>query len=333
VVYGNQAAIHQFLTSVAQGFVQTPIELALLLVFVVALVLVFFIAFMAQKLKADRETKRRGQEMLEDLAEKLSLGRDDRKLLTLLAVHREKGVPEHLLLVNRHLFDACARKALAAGKSSEIQLNTLRLKAGFRLKEAEEVPSSSAELPDGSAILVQWASRKPCPAVIVGQGPGLMSARLGHGTAAPPRGASLRVAFHNAAGIFSFVTTVIGTSGDVIHMEHSSSFERLQRRRYYRRRERLPVFVRSASPRGPAGESVLLELGGGGASLENPRSMMKEGDRLEVSFSRGMDTMTLPARVLRISPDRAVIHVQFESPSESQRNRIMGFLFQQSKAV
>ncbi|HTP57281.1 MAG TPA: PilZ domain-containing protein [Spirochaetia bacterium] len=332
MVYGNQAAIRQFLASVAQGFVQTPIELVLLLGFVLALVLVFVGYFVVQTLRADAETRRRSRELLDDLVQKLSLNADDMALLRTLATSGGKGTAEYLLLVNRHIFDACARHLLQAGKASEFQLNALRLKAGFRLTETESVPASSAELPEGSSLLLQWAPQKQSHAVILAQEPALMTARLDGGSTAPPRGIRLRVAFHNASGIFFFATTVAGSDGSTLHLEHSSSIQRFQRRRYYRRKERLPVFIWAASLGASAGESTLLDLGGGGASLENPRRVMKEGDLLEMSFSPGSDTLTLPARVLRVSPGRGVIHVKFESPSESQRNRIMGFLFHQSKA-
>jgi len=333
VVYGNQAAIRQFLASVAQGFVQTPIELVLLFAFVLALVAAFLGYFLVQKLRIDAETKKRGRLMLDDLIRKMSLSADDLALLRALAASGGNGTPEYLLLVNRHVFDAFARHALRAGKVTDLQLNALRLKAGFRLTETESVPASSAELPEGSSLLLQWNPQKRSRAVILAQGPGLMTVRLDGGNAAPPLGAHLRAALHTAAGVFSFVTSVVGSDGDTIHLEHSSSIERFQRRRYYRRKERLPVFLRAASLGASARESVLLDLGGGGASLGNPRKLMKEGDLFEMSFSPGMDTLTLPARVLRLSRDRNVIHVKFESASESQRNRIMGFLFQQSKAV
>ncbi len=331
MVYGNQVKIAQFLTSLAQGFVQTRIEILLLFLFLIALLLVFSVFLAVQKRRADRQAARHSREMLDHLVAGLELEEAETALLGSLAKHLDRGVPEYVLLTSRHVFDACARKCLQAAEASEEQLNALRLKIGFRVANPEEVPSTSSELPEGSVVLLQWSPQKRARARIVAQGPSSMTVKVEAGVVPVAQGGSVRLFFSNAAGIFVMITRVRDSVGGAVSLEHSSSIIRLQRRKYYRRREKLPVFVTSASPTGASGESVLLDLGGGGASLQNPRGMMREGDLVRVSFSPRLGNLTLPARVLRVSKDRNVIHVEFQSPSEKERNRIMGFLFGQSR--
>jgi PilZ domain len=325
VVYGNQVKIGQFLTSLAQGFVQTRIEILLLISFLIALLVVFSVYLAVQKHGADRQAALHSQEMLHHLVAKLTLDGNERELLGVLATHLDKGVPEYVLLVSRHVFDACAQKSLQAADATDVQINALRLKIGFRLTKPGEVPSSSAELPEGSIVLLQWLPQKRARARVVAQGPGAMTVQLEAGTISLAPGTSVRLSFYNSAGIFSMATRVTEHAGNTVSLEQSSSMVRLQRRKYYRRREELPVLVKSISS--TAAESILLDLGGGGASLQNPRRMMSEGDRIELSFSPRIGNLTIPARVIRMSKDRKVIHVEFESPSEKQRDRIMGFLF------
>jgi c-di-GMP-binding flagellar brake protein YcgR len=135
------------------------------------------------------------------------------------------------------------------------------------------------------------------------------------------------------AGIFSFSTRVTDFMDDVVHLEHSLDIRRHQRRKYYRREEYLPVFVKPSSAAAIARAAFLTDLGGGGASLQNPGRLLKQGDLLEVSFSPSMGKLTLAARVRRVSDNGRMINVEFVSLSETERNRIMSFILNQSPRV
>ncbi|HUI72719.1 MAG TPA: PilZ domain-containing protein [Spirochaetia bacterium] len=330
MVYGDQVKIVQFLNSLAQGFVQTRLEIQLLFLFLIALFLIFAGYLAAQKVSADRQMRRRSRELLEHLLLRLELNAEETALLGRLARHLDRAQPEYTLLVSRRAFDACADRALLSGDASVDRLNALRLKIGFHLTRPDEVPASSTELPEGSPVILAWTPGRRARATIVAQAPAAMMAKLDQGVPPPARGARLRAYFHNSAGVFTFLTRVGARAGDAMLLEHSSRITRFQRRRYYRRAERLPVLVTSAEAIEGSQETVLLDLGGGGASLQNPGENLRKGDFLDISFSPSVGKLTLEAQVLRVSKDRKVVHVRFQSPSESERNRIMGFLFGQS---
>jgi hypothetical protein len=330
MVYGNQVKIVQFLNALAEGFVQTRLEILLLFVFITVLLLVFVLYFVLQKRAADRDSADRAREMLEHRLSELELSEPQIELLGRMAGFLDKGLPEHLLLVNRHVFDTCARRMLHAGAASPAEINALSLSIGFRITRPDEIPASSSELPEGSPVFLKTRSGKGLRGTLVAQAPGFMTVELDPGAIPPPGSAAATVYFHNSAGIFSFPTRVVQPLEGAVQLEHSGDIERFQRRKYYRLRERLQVFVKPCSARVRPGESVLLDLGGGGASLMNPRGLLKVGDLLELSFSPRMEKLTLVARVVRVSRNRKVLHVRFESLSETERNRIMSYLFTQA---
>ncbi len=338
MVYGNQLEIRQFLTAVAQGFVQTRLDMLLLFLFLLGLV-VAFAAYLATQKRAVREAMRATRERLQRLLANLDLSQRENALLESLAgllegKGREADSKEYALMQSRHLFDSSARKALQAGIAAEVELNALRMKIGFRPARLEEAPASSAELPEGLPILLQGKAVRRLRATVIAQGPSSLVVRLDP-KAGPPfgKGAGVTASFFNAAGVYSFSTWVRERSRDILHLEHSSSISRLQRRRFYRRKERFPVIVKAASRNAPGRESALLDLGAGGASLENPLESIREGDLLEITFSPRIEKLALAARVIRVSEDRTIIHVKFESPTESERDRIMRFLFRPSGAA
>jgi len=331
MVYGSQTRIGHFLTAVAQSFVQTRLEILLFFLIIIAFLLIFCIYVVVQKRIVHRKLALHSREMLEHLLVKLDLDDHETALLGRLAQHLEAGESEYSVLINHRIFDACARKMRQSEDVPEMHLDALRQKIGFRISQPEEVPASSSELPQGSSVLLVPGSGARVRGVIIGQGPGVMLVKLDPGASRLTKGMRLMLYFHNSAGIYSFNTKITDFMDDAVHLEHSSQIMHHQRRRFYRRKESLPVFVTAASAAAVPQESSLVDLGGGGASLENPGRMLKKGDFLEVSFSPEKGKVTLAARVLRLSKNGKVINVEFVSVSEAERNRIMGFLFAQSE--
>ena len=330
IVSGSQTRAGQFLNALAQGFVQTRFEILLLFLFVIALLLVFSLYFVAQNRATHRRLARHSREMLEHLLQRLDLNDEESALLGRLAKYLGREESEYSLLVSHHIFDACAGKMRQSEVVSEAHLNALRLKIGFKMTRPEDVPASSTELPEGSALLVVSQAGVRFRGTIIAQAPEAMTVRLDPEVSPPAEGVRLTLYFHNSAGIFSFPTRVVDALEDAVRLEHSRDISHYQRRKYYRRKELLPVFIKPASRSAGPLESLLLDLGGGGASLQAPRGSFRKGDLLEVSFSPRTGTFTLAARVLRVSKGGKVINVRFESISETERNRIMSFLFAQS---
>ena len=327
----GQAGIAQFLTSLSLGFVQTRLEIILFFVIIIVFLAAISAYFAARSRRGHRELVQRSRDLIGRLYEKLSLNEQEAALLGRLAQYLDPKDSGHSLLVNSHVFDACVRRMSRAGDVSQPTLNALRLKIGFRITQNQEAPSSTAELPSGAPLLLQLKGGARARGTILAQGAGAMLMKLEPG--APPLaiGMSVTMYFHNAAGIFSFPTRITDMNEDAVFLSHSSTITHQQRRKYYRRRESLPVFIRPAATGAEPVQTILLDLGGGGASLQNPKGLLKRGDLLELSFTPQAEKVTYVARVMRVSKLGRVANVRFESLSEAERNRIMGFIFTQAE--
>ena len=331
MLYTNQTGVGQFISAFGQGFVQTRLDILFVFLITIALLLFFLIYFVAQRSKARRIIAAHSREMLEHLIAKLDLNAQETALLGRLSLYIDRGESLHALLINHHVFDACARKMGQHEQYSETHLDALRLKIGFRLTQPEEVPGSSSELAEGSSVLLVAGSKARFGGTILAQGPTTMLVKLDSGTPFLTKDLKLTAYFHNAAGIFSFSTKISEIEKDAVRIEHSSQIMRHQRRNYYRRREFLPVYIMPFSVGAVPLKTHLIDLGGGGASFQNPKGRFEEGDLLEMSFSLQMTKLTMLARVLRYSRMGRVMRVKFESLSDKDRDSIMRFLFAQSE--
>ncbi len=71
-----------------------------------------------------------------------------------------------------------------------------------------------------------------------------------------------------------------------------------------------------------ARETVLLDLGGGGASFRNPWETLRRWERIRLSFA----DLAITASVVRVSKGGTVIHARFEPLAEAARNRLLGLI-------
>jgi hypothetical protein len=143
-----------------------------------------------------------------------------------------------------------------------------------------------------------------------------------------PRGSLVEVLYQNSSGLYTFQSEVQRFKDKYLYMTHSESPERVQRRRYYRRNISLPVYIRPAGAEEKSTESRFIDLGGGGASLENPQNRFRAGAGVELSFHPdSKSVLNVLGNVVRTSHRGSVIHVNFEHLKDSTRDRIYRMLF------
>jgi hypothetical protein len=231
-----------------------------------------------------------------------------------------------LLTIFIVIFFAQKRKANLA------MVRPSRVKIGLADTRPTGVPESSAELAEGSAVLLVAATGARFRGTIVAQGPFVTSVKLSAGGSFPGKGVRISLYFHNSAGIYSFSSRIVDVMKDVVHLEQNSNATFHQpRRKYFRRKEYLPVYIRAADSLEAPKESILLDVGGGGASLQNPQELLKKGEMLELSFSPETEKQVLVARVVRVSKLGKVLHVKFEPLTVTERKRVMTYIFALSR--
>jgi hypothetical protein len=310
----------------AQGFVQTPTQVLVFFLIIAGLLLFFSLSYVLRKRRAERELTKRGSVMLDHRLDELALGEDQLRLLARLARYLDTIDGEYALVLNRHVFDECARRLHESEGVPEAALEALRKRIDFRVSEGEDEPVTSAELPSGSTLVFAVRRGGVLRGTLGSQGPRGMTIQMAEGSRRLPPGTPLAAYYHNSLGVFSFTTRVLEESDGSVLLTHSTALIRHQRRAFYRLNVSLPVFTASTLSAAAPGESVLLNLSPGGASLLKQGLPVQRGDLIELSFSPAMEGLALLARVLRITRGGKVLNVRFESVTETQRKRIIRFL-------
>jgi len=269
----------------------------------------------------------RGGEIYGFLARRLGLTRSERQLSDRISAFFRLPEKRYLILIDELEFEDCVLRAQERSTLEEITLSALRLKLDFGAGKPQQIPVSSEVLGVGTPLIMVQKGRATIRGKVGKQGEKALRVGLEPGVDPPTVGVPVSVYFHTAEGMFVFVTFARQLVGTDIYLDQSDVIRPTQRRKHYRKSIQLPVYVMLRDKLEEPIRSSIVDLSGGGASLRNPDMNVSPGDELALSFSPGGERFTVPARVVRLSANGKVMHVQFQRLSESARDRLIGSLF------
>jgi len=152
------------------------------------------------------------------------------------------------------------------------------------------------------------------------------------------RGREVELRVFRPAGLYAITARVLKAGGGAggaeaarpatatnLELEHSVRIERVQKRRYFRKLVKLPLYVKPLQPEGEAVKTRLRDLGGGGARFENsPGLRLWKGQSVLLVFQpEKTNRIVAKGRVVRASKTDGTTSVAFEAIRETTRDRIM----------
>ncbi len=325
----DEEKLTSFFNEVAGDFVRSPLEIVLFGVLVGGIIAGLIILSRSQSRHAGMAQALRAREMFDRIAQAKSLTDEEMELLERLGSRLESPAQKHLLLERRSTFDGCLTRLRELEQVPASLAASLRLKLGFKAEGGESIPHSTVDIPLRQAVyLRRRGSKRTVPGTVLHTDPDGLSIAVERGSVLPVPGVVAEVYFKNRAGLFVFLTQVLKVQGDVVRVSHSEHIRRLQRRKFYRKKLGLPVFVKPAGSPGQPARTSFIDLGGGGASLRNPDDRFRVHDELDMyfHFQGGKPLLRVRGDVIRTSDEGGTLHVIFRTLSESSRDRIIRFL-------
>ena len=335
IIY-DQEKLSAFFDTVSRGFERSPLEIVLVILSFLAFIAVLILIYRIQRLRVRRQRRQMAERRYRRFADRLSLSPAEEDLARRMSRYLKEPEKKYLILINQPTFNYCAAKLRQNDPDCTAAIAELRTRLAFRLDGPEQVPYSSAGLPVGQGLLILAGgerSGRKAHGRIGAQEPRSAVVQLIEAASRFREGEPVRVYFQNRSGLFSFRSTVQSVHDDVLRLQHGEEIERIQRRRYYRRRISQPLALRRAGSEEPPVRSTFFDLGGNGASLRNPGKRFGPGDALELIFLAAGQRLSLVAEVLRTSKNGEILHVRFAPMRETTRDRIIGSLFKGAAAA
>ncbi len=317
-----------FFRTIAQTYRSNPLEVTLVLLIVLSLTLGLWIYARVEQNRYRRERERRAAAAFGERMEQLSIPPSWVSILDRMAQYLPNVHDKYLLLENEWMFNSCAKKLLQADEAPSDAVSALRLRLGFD-QTRDRAPASTVHLPQASTVFVRRAKGEhPVRGRVMSHEPHAFQVVI------PPDehfriGSAVDVFYQSHAGIFQVHTIVVNREDNVLHLRHSESLTRYQKRTYFRRRVRIPARVRRAYTDEPAVETVIEDLGGGGASMRNPPELpLDAGDRVELRFAgKDKERLQVVGEVVRTSRNGGIAHLRFTSIREPVRDKIFQAIF------
>lgn len=314
----------------SEGFRTSPVEVILAAVVVLAFILVPTIYAVRRSREQRRRRVQRAAERYESLVEEHGLSPSAQGAVEVLSDYLDDPGRKYLVLQNQAVFNQTAALARDDQALSEGQISALRVRLGFAGSSIGAHPQSSAEIPEGSGVLVLEDREHPVHGRVLKPTTSAFRVKLDENEREFVVGNPVEVVYQNSAGVFQFDSGVLNRAGHELELEHSEHVETAQRREHYRRHLRFPVYVRAAEEEHRPVRSEFLDIGGGGASMVNPGERYEQGQTLELTFHpESESTLHIPAKVVRTSKQGKVLHLSFENIRESSRDKIYRMLFKQ----
>lgn len=296
-----------------------------ILIFALLLALVMLILFLlvrSRSRRLQREIRESSSELYYFLLPTLALDGKDHQLIKHLAEFLPFPQQKHRIMINPRIFDFCARRLLAARPEKQGAVADLRSKLDFPESGEDFLPLSTRELPLDMPVILVQKGNPPARGRLIANTESSVAVEIEGEPDTAPADDPITVYFQNQAGFFSFTTRVAAREDRILRLGHSEKIKRYQRRRYARKRLRLPVFIRPYQGASAPFQSVLMDLSGGGASLKNPNCGFRAGQQVELSFAPHGKRYQVLGRVVRVSMGGRMIHLEFQALEQAERERI-----------
>ena len=332
----DQNKLSSFLGSIASGLRISPFELFLLILFLAGFIALLMYVYNYQKKKALNSRIQYSQDQYDKFVSKFQLNPSEIDLIEKLTRYLHNGdIEKHHLFINQTAFNSCAAKLLNDNEAvPQSSISALRLKLGFTLKDQESIIHSTAELPEHLQLYILQGKVRRFKGILLKITAQSLIVEIGEGKIPPASGSIITVLFQRKNGVFSFKSFVQKINGRTISIAHSEKMKMTQKRKFYRKNISNPLLIRVAGSSEKAVKSNFIDLGGGGASVVNPKKRFRTGDHIELIFYiSGEDRISVIGEVIRTSNDNQVIHISFDTIRESLRDRIIGFILSYSSSA
>jgi hypothetical protein len=246
---------------------------------------------------------------------------DEIDLIDALSRYLKDPRKRYLVVTNSNAYFATLRSARSSGSENLECEKRLREKLGFRASPELTRVRTTRDLAEGSSVVFQSSDGARVSAVVTEQS----QARFTAVVKKPIHMKQTALLYcQDGRDVLAFSVSVEALNGLTITMRHSQKVTRSQRRDYFRKRVAMPVEIRVSGQTHL--DSVIVDLGGGGASLLGPAKRLTRGDDVELVFRPDGADWNVVGEVVRTSKGGTVSHIRFGHVSQAERDQLVGII-------
>ena len=319
----------EFLNSVSNGLAGSSFQIMLASISLFFFIFIIILISKIHKYKEKKKLKLILDKKYNNLIKQYSINPDEKEIIERLSKFLRSPEKKYLLLLNPNIFHSTLnklRELILINKKEHLDskiLYSLEHKLGFnRISKFSEL-NTTYDLPDGLSVYIIFNKNQKISGSIINT-ESEIKVDVENRIKENLKGKKAIIYTHTYSGIYVFYTVVKSAEKYQLSLEHTFKLKTLQRRNFFRKSVHLPVLIeKTGEPAEPIG-SLLYDISGGGASIDNRKLGLKPNDDIKISFpGNNLLTLRLNAEVIRSSRNGKTVHVRFNHLKSSSQDRIV----------
>ncbi len=319
----------ELLEDFSRGLIRSFNQIYIVFIVIISFILIVILISQISRYKEKKELKIILNKKYDTLIEKLKINLNEKEIIEKLSKYLKNPEKKYLLLLYPNLFHSTLNKLRESiikkyrQHLDEKILSSLERKVGFsRISQYSEL-ISTYDLPEGMSVYVIIDENHKGYGKIIYSEESL-KIRLDIEIKGISIGQEVTIYTHNYTGVYVFHAILKRIEKNILFFEHTKRIKSLQRRNYFRRKVFFPVLIEKPGDSNKPIGSILYDISGGGASIDNTKLGLKPHDDFRITFpNNNILTLYLDAEVIRCSKDGKIIHIMFNHLKPSVQDRII----------
>jgi hypothetical protein len=300
------------------------------LLIIIGIIILITVPFVVRKISIKRKEKEENRNKINRVKERRKIGPDLEDAISALAAQSSRGDAALHILTDSVFFKGCARKLFNQSGEPVVsmeEVNRLRFALGFAPEIEGRQLYNTAEIDPNREMNINPKGFSPFPAVLKTNTPYGFTVKRIEGDFLPGKNTAVTVKFARDEGVYNFDTKILSVEDGVLLLEHREIKGYAQNRKYFRKELDIQVNIRLAGSSEPYTTTRLIDLSGGGCSIENPGNRYRVRDDIEIKL-QAEEPIVVSGEVIRTSEEGKYLHLSFHVVKDRVRDRIIGFLLQ-----
>lgn len=319
--------IYQFYKTISESFQPTPLEMVFIFLGIAVLAGTLIGVYRYQNKKARDEALRSVRRYFERIVSKAGLDPEERELLYRIAEVSPAGeMKGHIILQRAAAFDEAAGVLIDSGEISPDEAAGLREKLSACCFTENHGVATTKDLPAGLHLYITEGRSPGFHGEIGIKTPETLQIGLRDGSVSFDQDTQVTCYFKRSTDTFYFRAPVIESLPGSITLAHPRKIKKVQRRRFYRKELRKQAYIQRGDGKFRK-QTVITDLGGGGASVKNKDRIYHKGDSVILTFSiPDYGEVNAGGAVVRTSADGEILHIRFDPMKERVRDKIISYI-------
>lgn len=321
--------ISEFFRGIMEGLQSSTRQQTLIILIIAGFIILLLAVYLVQRWVNHLRIVEESRKSFVNALKNVELTREERDFLEQLTNELPKKQEQKYLLVQEPIwFSRAAERLIQKGAVTPAMLKPLRQKLDVCCFKRERPLTSTKELPPGLHLYITEGTVEGYHARIVKQKHELFAAVVRKQDAPLlEEGNRYTLFFKRRKNTYRFSSAARFIRNNIVWFKHTEEIDKVQRRNYYRKKVTLPAELEKSGYETYRATTRLIDLGGGGAKMENPHGIFKSGDLMRVLLKLPPDdTLEIGGEVVKTSDEGEAIHVRFDPIKPHQVDRIIRYV-------